>query len=170
MSHKLKKDSVFYIDEVEGFNSGINVRLLKDTLHMVGIVWNCLFVFYHRQPQIATIRELHTLFIAFLRRSILIMAMYREDIENTIPQTTNPDERRNSINRIREQHVILCRRAIQDGKTIVSIEHILIGHLFVNSFLNIKSIWAGKFSSNAAWQSLSSYFTVLLLGFCYLIL
>lgn len=38
MSHKLKKDSVFYIDEVEGFNSGINVRLLKDTLHMVGIV------------------------------------------------------------------------------------------------------------------------------------
>lgn len=63
------------------------------------------------------------------------MAMYREDIENTIPQTTNPDERRNSINRIREQHVILCRRAIQDGKTIVSIEHILIVNSFVVSFL-----------------------------------
>ena len=45
MSHKLKKDSVFYIDEVEGLNSGINVSLLKDALHMVGIVWNCLFVF-----------------------------------------------------------------------------------------------------------------------------
>ena len=82
---------------------------------------------YHRQLQIATIRELHTLSIAFLRRSILIMMMYREDIETTMPRTANADERQNSIDRILEQHVMLCKRAIQDGKTIISIEHILIG-------------------------------------------
>ena len=44
MSHKLKKDSILYIDEVEGFNSGIKVSVLKDALHMVGIVWSCFFV------------------------------------------------------------------------------------------------------------------------------
>ena len=94
-------------------------------LESYGVVFLSLLF---RQLRIATIRELPILFIAFLRRSIFIMIMYREDIENRNIQNANPGERRNSIDKIWEQHVMLCRRAIQDGKTIVSIEHILIGH------------------------------------------
>lgn len=136
-------------------------------LESYGIVYLSLF---HRQLQVATIRELHTLFIAFLRRSILIRTMYREDIENTIPQTANPDERRNSIDRIWEQHVILCKRAIQDGKTIVSIEHILIGQFLRCLSLNTKSVCNGELSPTSAWQSLSSCFVVFVLELGWLIL
>jgi hypothetical protein len=38
MANTLKKDSIVFIDEVNGFNSGINVIELKETLRKVGIV------------------------------------------------------------------------------------------------------------------------------------
>ena len=38
MANTLKKDSVVFIDEVDGYNSGVNVDKLKEFLRKVGIV------------------------------------------------------------------------------------------------------------------------------------
>lgn len=38
MANTLKKDSVVFIDEVDGYNSGVNVDKLKEVLRKVGIV------------------------------------------------------------------------------------------------------------------------------------
>ena len=38
MANTLKKDSVVFIDEVDGFNSEVNVEQLKEVLRKVGIV------------------------------------------------------------------------------------------------------------------------------------
>lgn len=38
MANTLKKDSVVFIDEVNGYNSGVNVDKLKEILQKVGIV------------------------------------------------------------------------------------------------------------------------------------
>ena len=38
MANTLKKDSVVFIDEVDGYNSGVKVDKLKEVLRKVGIV------------------------------------------------------------------------------------------------------------------------------------
>lgn len=38
MANTLKKDSVVFIDEVNGYNSEVNVNKLKEILQKVGIV------------------------------------------------------------------------------------------------------------------------------------
>ena len=38
MANTLKKDSVVFIDEVDGYNSEVNVEQLKEVLRKVGIV------------------------------------------------------------------------------------------------------------------------------------
>ena len=63
MANTLKKDSIVFIDEVNGFNSGINVIELKETLRKVGIVWyiDCLLF-----VSVLPIRILQVLLISFI--------------------------------------------------------------------------------------------------------
>lgn len=67
MANTLKKDSIVFIDEVNGFNSGVNVIELKETLRKVGIVGSIMCCLFVRVLPIRILQVSLTSFIVFLR-------------------------------------------------------------------------------------------------------
>ena len=103
MANTLKKDSIVFIDEVNGFNSGINVIELKETLRKVGI---CVADSYSSSV------------------THFIYCLFTDDMKRAVPRSDCNSETESGIEDIRCKHAELCSLAVSQGKVIVSIERI----------------------------------------------
>ena len=90
------------------------------------------------------------------------MLLCREDIENIANFPQGQEESRQFRESIQYMHVNLCKRAIADGKIIVSIDNILCKRVNWSEFLHSTIGSACKCSSYSAWPCFSSLFGVLL--------
>ena len=125
MANTLKKDSIVFIDEVNGFNSGINVIELKETLRKVGIVWYIDCLLFVSVLPIRILQVLLISFIVFLRIAMFDACYSSDDMKRAVPRSDCNSETESGIEDIRCKHAELCSLAVSQGKVIVSIEHIL---------------------------------------------
>ena len=88
------------------------------------------------------------------------MLLCREDIENIANFPQGQEESRQFRESIQYMHVNLCKRAIADGKIIVSIDNILCKRVNLCEFLHSTIGSTCKCSPYSAWSCFSSVFGV----------
>ncbi|KAK8815649.1 hypothetical protein WA538_004774, partial [Blastocystis sp. DL] len=103
MANTLKKDSVVFIDEVDGYNSGVNVDKLKEVLRKVGI----------------TVANSYSSSVTHF-----VYCLSTDDMERSTVQSEYYGPHDDIVDLYKRQHAERCRHAIEDGKAVISVERL----------------------------------------------
>lgn len=161
MPNSLKRDSVVFIDEINGFNGGFKVSMLRDTLRMAGVVWCNLYeIIPQTTAECYDSSVTHFVYCMLLQNMMNQILLCREDIENIANFPQGQEESRQFRESIQYMHVNLCKRAIADGKIIISVDNILCEGVNLCEFLHSTIGSACKCSPYSARSCFSSMFGV----------